>query len=68
MRFHNIKASVVPLVGSLASQEFLAYARECNAELIVMGAYGQARVKEFFFGSATCTALQQSLVPLFLFH
>ncbi|MCA9119451.1 MAG: universal stress protein [Planctomycetales bacterium] len=55
-------------MGSLASQEFLAYARECNAELIVMGAYGQARVKEFFFGSATCTALQQSLVPLFLFH
>ena len=46
----------------------MRYAEDHNAELIVMGAYGQAKVKEFFFGSATCVALRESSIPLFLFH
>ncbi|MCA9146811.1 MAG: universal stress protein [Planctomycetaceae bacterium] len=68
LRFHDIDATRVPLVGSSASQKFLTHAIENNVKLIVMGAYGQARVKEFFFGSATCTALEQTSIPLFLFH
>jgi nucleotide-binding universal stress UspA family protein len=68
LRFHDIESARVPMVGSSASRSFLHYAQEQNAELLVMGAYGQAKVKEFFFGSATCTALQESSVPLFLFH
>jgi len=68
LRFHDIESERVPLVGESASRRFLSYAQDNNAELIVMGAYGQARVKEFFFGSATCTALQESSLPLFLIH
>ncbi len=68
LRFHDHEAECIPLVGELASQRFLGYAQDVNAELIVMGAYGQSRVKEFFFGSATCTALQESTIPLLLFH
>lgn len=68
LRFHNIDADRVPIVGDSAGRRFLNYALENNAELLVMGAYGQAKVKEFFFGSATCTALKESSVPLFLFH
>lgn len=68
LRFHEIEATRIPLVGSPASQKFLTYSAESNPQMIVMGAYGQARMKEFFFGSATCTALQKSPIPLFLFH
>jgi hypothetical protein len=52
----------------ICSRLFLGYAREINAEMIVMGVYGKPRAKEFFFGSATCTALQESSIPLFLYH
>lgn len=68
LRFHDIETQRVSLVGSPAAQQFVAYAEEKSAELLVMGAYGQSRMKEFFFGSATCTALEASTVPLFLFH
>lgn len=68
LRFHDIDAQRVSIVGSPASKWFLGYAEENNAELIVMGAYGQARMKEFFFGSATCTALAESSIALFLYH
>ena len=68
LRFHDLEAERVPLVGDSVGRRFLSYAEEKNAELLVMGAYGQPRVAEFFFGSATCTALQESSLPLFLFH
>lgn len=68
MRFHGIEAIRVPLVGRSASDKLLSYCEASKAKLVVMGAYGQARVKEFFFGSATCMALQKSSTPLFLFH
>ncbi len=68
LRFHNFEAERVPLVGNQAGRRFLSHAKEKNAELLVMGAYGQPRVKEFFLGSATGTALEESSIPLFLFH
>ena len=68
LQFHDIEAERVPMVGNAASKRFLDYARDTNAELLVMGAYGQPRVTEFFFGSATCTALRESPLPLFLYH
>jgi nucleotide-binding universal stress UspA family protein len=68
LRFHDIEAERVPMVGSNPGERFVAYAQEQNAELLVMGAYGQSKMTEFFFGSATCTALEASTVPLFLFH
>ena len=39
-----------------------------NAGLLVMGAYGQPVLREFFLGSVTRTVLQECRVPLFLFH
>jgi nucleotide-binding universal stress UspA family protein len=68
LRFHHFEANRVPLVGDSAGRRFLNHAQETSAELLVMGAYGQPRVKEFFLGSATCTALAESSIPLFLFH
>lgn len=68
LRFHEIEADRVPMVGGPADRRFLDYAQQVNAALLVMGAYGQARIAEFFLGSATCTALTESSVPVFLFH
>jgi nucleotide-binding universal stress UspA family protein len=39
-----------------------------DAGLIVMGAYGQSVLREFFLGSVTRTLLREAAVPLFLFH
>lgn len=69
LRFHDVDAMRVPLVGSgPPSKQFLEYASEHQAGLIVMGAYGQPKISEFFLGSATCTAIRESTVPLLLYH
>jgi nucleotide-binding universal stress UspA family protein len=39
-----------------------------DAGLLVMGAYGQPGLREFFLGSLTRAALAQSPVPIFLAH
>ena len=39
-----------------------------EAELVVMGAYGQPALREFVLGSVTRTLLQRCPVPLFLYH
>jgi nucleotide-binding universal stress UspA family protein len=44
------------------------HVRSLGAALLVMGAYGQPVLLEFFVGSVTRTMLQASPVPLFLFH
>ena len=43
-------------------------AAEMNADLIVMGAYGHARLREIILGGVTRDLLKQSTIPLFLAH
>lgn len=67
--FHGITArprvvsSSAP-IGTVLLEE----ARRLNAGLMVMGAYGQPVVKEFFLGSVTRTLLKDGALPLFMFH
>jgi nucleotide-binding universal stress UspA family protein len=68
LRFHDIEATRVPLVGNSSAKLFLEHARQNRASLIVMGAYGKTRVTEFFFGSTTREVLQKTWVPLLLYH
>ena len=69
LRFHDIDSNRVPLVSSdPPTKLFLDYATQRRAGLVVMGAYGQPKISEFFFGSATCSALKESTIPLLLFH
>ena len=42
------------------------YCRENNIELIVMGAFGQSRIRELLFGSVTQRLLINSKIPLLL--
>ena len=51
-----------------ASDAILGQAAEMNADLIVMGAYGHARLREIILGGVTRDLLKRSPVPLFLAH
>jgi nucleotide-binding universal stress UspA family protein len=69
LRWHNIAASphVLPPEPSVA-EVLLDQVRQYQARLLVLGAYGQPTLREFFLGSVTRTVLQHSQVPLFLYH
>jgi len=51
-----------------ASDAILGQAAEMNADLIVMGAYGHARLREIILGGVTRDLLKQSPLPLLLAH
>jgi len=48
--------------------EILRVCEEVGAELIVMGAYGHTRIREFILGSTTSQVLTESHVPVLLFR
>jgi nucleotide-binding universal stress UspA family protein len=69
LRFHDIAAHSRAIGTSDApAQTILELVESLDAGLLVMGAYGQPTLKEFFFGSVTRTVLEQSPVPVFLYH
>ncbi len=69
LRFHDIRATAHPLESaSPPAEAILDQLPALDAALLVMGAYGQPTLKEFFLGSVTRTLLQETPVPLFLFH
>lgn len=68
LNFHDIKAERHVVGSSSPAQEILSLAARLNAGLLVMGAYGQPGIKEFFFGSVTRTLLKETKIPLFLYH
>lgn len=45
-----------------------AYLKRESAELLVMGAFGHSRLREFVLGGATAHMLHDPLVPVFLAH
>lgn len=66
---HGLAAESCPLVSDLPpAQLIVEEARRRGVELIVMGAYGRARLAEFILGSTTSSVIEQSPIPVFLFH
>ena len=51
-----------------ASEAILNQAKDMDADLIVMGAYGHARLREIILGGVTRDLLKKSPVPLLLAH
>ena len=45
-----------------------SYIAENDIDMLVMGAYGRKSVREFFVGSVTQHLIQETTVPLFLYH
>ncbi len=69
LRFHKIEA--IPLVLESSVEPGTAILEQVGlvgAGLLVMGAYGQPGLREFFLGSVTRRMLAECPVPLFLFH
>ncbi|RUO35515.1 universal stress protein UspA [Aliidiomarina shirensis] len=54
------------LVAGEVEDSLLKYADEQNMDVIVMGAYGHSRIREFFVGSHTNKLLSSTKVPLLL--
>lgn len=69
LRRQGVSANCHPevLVKDVADQLIEAIQRS-NAGLLVMGAFGQGSVREFFFGSVTQSMLQKLRVPVLLEH
>ena len=44
------------------------HAQDCGADLLVMGAFGHSRAREFILGGATQSLLREPIVPVFLSH
>lgn len=62
------EAAVLPAVGLSVAQRIVTFARDEGAGLIVMGAYGHARLREWAFGGVTREMLETSPVCLLLSH
>ena len=61
---HGIKAELVELSGHRPAEDQLADAvAECGAGLVVMGAYGHSRLREFLFGGVTRHFLDDLVGP-----
>ena len=67
---HDIKASSETFpTGELgAGDALLSQASDVGADLLVMGAYGHSRIREYVFGGATRTVLETMTLPVLMSH
>lgn len=67
---HDVKAEPLIIEGKMrtAGDIILHEFEASGADLLVMGAYGHSRVREFIFGGATRQVLHQSNFPVFMAH
>jgi nucleotide-binding universal stress UspA family protein len=70
LRRHGVKASAesLPSNGLNPAEAIMAQARETGAGVVVMGAYGHSRIREFVLGGATRHALSAMTMPLLVSH
>jgi nucleotide-binding universal stress UspA family protein len=66
---HDLEAHPCPVATEQApAAALLDRSHRLGAGLLVMGAFGQSAVREFFLGSVTRTLLGESRAPIFCFH
>jgi nucleotide-binding universal stress UspA family protein len=67
---HQVKYVLdqVPLDGAAIGERVLSYAGDVKADMLVMGAYGHSRWREFVLGGATRGALSNPTLPVFVSH
>jgi nucleotide-binding universal stress UspA family protein len=67
---HGVRVTVehtaAPEIG--AADILLNRASELSADLLVVGAYGQSRLREFLLGGVTRSLLREMTVPVLLSH
>jgi len=67
---HGVKAEVSVLAKTMPriSDVLCRHARDMDADLLVMGAYGHSRFREAILGGATRNMLERADVPVFMAH
>jgi nucleotide-binding universal stress UspA family protein len=67
---HGIRstAEAMPTSGQDVGEALLTRAQDLGADLIVMGAYGHSRLREYVLGGATRTVLSNIRIPLLMSH
>jgi nucleotide-binding universal stress UspA family protein len=67
---HDLKVDVktIPAAGIGVASAILSHAADNAIDLVVMGAYGHSRLREFVLGGATRGILQAMTVPTFMSH
>ncbi|WP_227269532.1 universal stress protein [Roseobacter weihaiensis] len=64
----NVTVSQYPSGGEEIAQGIQDRAKEVGADLVVMGAYGHARLMEAVFGGTTRTMMEQTELPVLMAH
>ena len=64
----NVTLDVVDAAGRSIGEAIKSYVATRNGDLVVMGAYGHSRFREFILGGATKSMLARPPVPMFLSH
>jgi nucleotide-binding universal stress UspA family protein len=66
---HGVKVDVVlERTSATAGQALLALAADCGAGLMVCGAYGHSRYREWVLGGVTRELLERAALPLLIAH
>jgi len=67
---HGVKAEITVLAKTMprVSDVLLRHARDMNADMIVMGAYGHSRFREAILGGATRNMLENTKIPVLMAH
>lgn len=67
---HDIVADTIeiPADGANAGLVLQSYCERSGSDLLIMGAYGHSRVREFVLGGATRSVLEDPKLPIFLSH
>ena len=65
---HIVAQTHVVVTSESPAHVLLEHVHQLQASLLVMGAYGRSTLREFLGHSVTHTLLQESPVPLFLYH
>lgn len=67
---HGIAAeeAEVPLEGGNAGEALTAFCKKRGADLLVMGAFGHTRAREFLLGGATRSVLKAPHLPVLMAH
>jgi len=64
----NVTLDVVDAAGRSIGEAIESHVASRNGDLVVMGAYGHSRLREFILGGATKSMLARPPVPIFFSH
>lgn len=71
LALHGITAATCEIKGSngkSTAESLLAQAANCDADLLVMGAFTRSRLRRLFFGAVTEEVLENCTIPVLLAH